>query len=57
MNIPQPSEIEIESGETVAIDLETYDPQLKTHGSGAIIGKGKVCGIALAYGNKKIKRY
>ena len=54
MNIPQPSEIEIESGETVAIDLETYDPQLKTHGSGAIIGKGKVCGIALAYGDKKL---
>ena len=51
MNIPETSEIEIESGETVAIDLETYDPQLKTHGSGAIIGKGKVCGIGLAYGN------
>ena len=54
MNIPQPSEIEIESGETVAIDLETYDPQLKTHGSGAIIGKGKVCGIALAFKDEKM---
>ena len=54
MKRPEPSEIEIESGETVAIDLETYDPQLKTHGSGAIIGKGKVCGIALAFKNEKM---
>ena len=54
MKKPEPSEIEIESGETVAIDLETYDPQLKTHGSGAIIGKGKVCGIALAFKNEKM---
>jgi len=54
MNIPETSEIEIESGETVAIDLETYDPQLKTHGSGAIIGKGKVCGIALAIKDEKM---
>ena len=54
MNIPETSEIEIESGETVAIDLETYDPQLKTHGSGAIIGKGKVCGIALAFKDEKM---
>ena len=54
MKLPEPSEIEIESGETVAIDLETYDPQLKTHGSGAIIGKGKVCGIALAFKDEKM---
>ena len=54
MNIPETSEIEIASGETVAIDLETYDPQLKTHGSGAIIGKGKVCGIALAFKDEKM---
>ena len=54
MKRPEPSEIEIESGETVAIDLETYDPQLKTHGSGAIIGKGKVCGIALAFKDEKM---
>ena len=43
------SEIDdIVDGDTVAIDLETYDPELKTHGSGAIKGVGKVCGIALA---------
>ena len=32
----------------IAIDLETKDPQLKTHGSGAIVGKGYVTGIAVA---------
>ena len=48
------SEIDdIVDGDTVAIDLETYDPELKTHGSGAIKGIGKVCGIALAYRDQK----
>ena len=32
----------------ISIDLETKDPQLKTHGSGAIVGKGHVTGIAVA---------
>ena len=32
----------------ISIDLETKDPQLKTHGSGAIVGKGYVTGIAVA---------
>jgi len=32
----------------IAIDLETYDPDLKTMGSGSVIGKGKVVGIAVA---------
>ena len=32
----------------VAIDLETSDPDLKTKGSGSIIGNGKVVGIAVA---------
>ena len=54
MRPPEPSEIDIKDGETVAVDLETHDPQLKTHGSGAIIGKGKVCGIALAFGEEKL---
>jgi DNA polymerase I-like protein with 3'-5' exonuclease and polymerase domains len=52
--IPVPSEIEIKDGETVAVDLETHDPGLREHGSGAIVGRGKVCGIALAYGNEKL---
>ncbi len=48
------SEIDVVDGDVVAVDLETYDPELKTHGSGAIKGKGKVCGIALAYRDKKL---
>ena len=32
----------------IAIDLETYDPELKTMGSGSVVGKGKVVGIAVA---------
>ena len=32
----------------VAIDLETSDPDLKTRGSGSVIGNGKVVGIAVA---------
>jgi DNA polymerase I-like protein with 3'-5' exonuclease and polymerase domains len=32
----------------IAIDLETRDPDLKTKGSGAIIGHGEIIGIAVA---------
>jgi DNA polymerase I-like protein with 3'-5' exonuclease and polymerase domains len=32
----------------IAIDLETKDPDLKTKGSGAIIGHGEIIGIAVA---------
>ena len=32
----------------IAIDLETHDPELKTMGSGSVIGKGKVVGVAVA---------
>ena len=51
--IPELYEVEIKNGDVVAVDLETHDPDLKTHGSGSIIGKGKVCGIAIAYNNEK----
>jgi DNA polymerase-1 len=53
MIAPELSEVKIKDGEIVAVDLETHDPDLKTHGSGAIVGKGKVCGIALAYGDER----
>ena len=53
MIAPVVSEVQIDDGEVVAVDLETHDPDLKTHGSGAIVGKGKVCGIALAYGDER----
>jgi DNA polymerase I-like protein with 3'-5' exonuclease and polymerase domains len=32
----------------VAIDLETRDPNLKSRGSGAVIGEGEIIGVALA---------
>ena len=51
---PDLSELDkLQDVDTVAVDLETHDPNLKTLGSGAIIGKGKVVGIAVAFNNKK----
>ena len=38
----------------VAIDLETRDPNLKTLGSGSVIGNGEVVGIAVAVPGRKI---
>ena len=32
----------------ISIDLETKDPLLKTHGSGSVVGRGHVTGIAVA---------
>jgi len=32
----------------IAIDLETHDPELKKLGTGSIVGRGKVVGIAVA---------
>jgi len=32
----------------IAIDLETKDPDLKTKGSGSVIGRGEIIGIAVA---------
>jgi len=51
--IPELPDVIIKDGDVVAVDLETYDPELKKHGSGSIINKGKVVGIALAYNDKK----
>jgi DNA polymerase I-like protein with 3'-5' exonuclease and polymerase domains len=51
--IPELTDLDIKDGDVVAVDLETHDPDLKTHGSGAIVGKGKVCGIAVAYRDEK----
>ena len=41
MIAPELSEVKIKDGEIVAVDLETHDPDLKTHGSGAIVAKVK----------------
>jgi len=39
---------DLSSYDEIAIDLETKDPELKSMGSGSIIGKAKIVGIALA---------
>ena len=39
---------DLRHADEIAIDLETYDPDLKTKGSGAVVGRGKVVGIAVA---------
>jgi DNA polymerase I-like protein with 3'-5' exonuclease and polymerase domains len=39
---------DLRQADTIAIDLETQDPDLKSMGSGSVTGKGKVVGIAVA---------
>ena len=46
--VPQLTDLDLTDIDTIAIDLETYDPNLKTKGSGAIRKDGFVCGIAIA---------
>ena len=46
-----PEDLDLNNIDTVAIDIETYDPNLKTKGSGAIRKDGFICGIAVATGN------
>ena len=44
-----PSEFKDLNGyDEIAIDLETCDPNIKTRGSGSVVGDGKVVGIAVA---------
>ena len=43
---------DLTSRSIVAVDLETRDPNLKTKGSGAVIGEGEVIGIAVAVPGK-----
>ena len=46
-----PEDLNLKGINTVAIDIETYDPNLKTKGSGAIRNDGFICGIAVATDN------
>ena len=39
---------DLRQADTIAIDLETHDPDLKSMGSGSVVGKGAVVGIAVA---------
>ena len=43
-----PEDLDLNGIDTVAVDLETYDPNLKTKGSGSLRGDGFVCGVAIA---------
>ena len=42
---------DLSDAKRIAIDLETKDPELKKEGSGALKGKGRVVGIAIATEN------
>ena len=48
---------DLRSYEEIAIDLETRDPDLKSKGSGAVIGNGEVVGIAVAVPGRKFYFY
>ena len=43
-----PEDLDLQGIDTVAIDIETYDPNLKSKGLGAIRGDGFICGVAVA---------
>ena len=45
-----PEDLDLKGIDTVAVDIETYDPNLKTKGLGAIRKDGFICGIAVATG-------
>ena len=47
-----PEDLDLENINTVAVDIETYDPNLKTKGLGAIRKDGFICGIAVATGKE-----
>ena len=47
-----PEDLDLKGIDTVAIDIETYDPNLKTKGLGAIRNDGFICGIAVATGKE-----
>ena len=52
--VPQLSDLDLKGIDTVAVDLETYDPNLKTKGSGAVRKEGFVTGIAIATKKKTL---
>ena len=49
-----PEDLDLKGIDTVAIDIETYDPNLKTKGSGAIKGDGFITGVAVATGKDTV---
>ena len=51
---PDISDLDLKGIDIVAVDLETYDPDLKTKGSGAVRGVGYVCGIGVCTGKQTL---
>ena len=49
-----PEDLDLKGINTVAIDIETYDPNLKTKGLGAIRGDGFITGVAVATGKDTV---
>ncbi len=49
-----PIDLDLEGVDTVAIDIETYDPNLKTKGLGAIRNDGFITGVAVATGKETV---
>jgi DNA polymerase I-like protein with 3'-5' exonuclease and polymerase domains len=49
-----PEDLNLKGIDTVAVDIETYDPNLKSKGLGAIRGDGFICGIAIATDNETV---
>jgi len=49
-----PEDLDLQGVDTVAIDIETYDPNLKTKGLGAITGDGYITGVAVATGKDSV---
>ena len=50
----EPEELpDLRSYDEIAVDLETRDPDLKSKGSGSVIGNGEVVGIAVAVPGRK----
>ena len=45
--VPQLTDLDFH---TVAVDIETWDPGLKTKGLGAVRGEGFITGVAVATG-------
>ena len=46
--LPPESFPDLSKYDEIAIDLETKDPELKTMGSGSVIGKSNIVGVAVA---------
>jgi len=49
-----PEDLDLEGVDTVAIDIETYDPNLKTKGLGAVRKDGFITGVAVATGKDTV---